>query len=1065
MNKNSIHKITSSERLTSAMMRVTKLAFAAAILFGYNAAVAETSSNATENNMSVVDQQTKRITGTVVDQAGAPLLGITVSIDGTTKAVMTDANGIYLIDAPVGAVLNFSFIGMKSVSQTVGSASEINVTMQEDALDIDAAIVVGYGTTSTRKISSAVSSVNAKQLVNLPVSNITQGLAGRAAGLIVTQSGGGLGNTTKVSIRGGATPLVSINGIISSYNDFVNINPDDIASFSILKDAAATAIYGSRAGDGIIVIKTKQGKGKATIDYSFNYVLSEVANDMNKLNSFELANTSNDVRSMYGRPAKYTPEQVRKYGDGSDPYNYPNTDWYGEVLRDFAPEERHNLTIQGGDDKNSYFFSFGMYNQQSLIKSNTNWLDRYNYRLSTSSLIETLGLRVSPSISGYIETTNTPRSISSSVEGVADSYYYIFGHMQNASPMGLAYNQYGQPISDFDNPIVESSQESGYSRKNKTVVNGQLDLEWSRPEIPGLTLRASGNYNLELNDLKAWEKTARVYDLDGNPLAERAKNLSKSFTKSQRYTLQYFVDYQTTIAEKNHLSLTAGYEASYGWGSDLWGRRRNFIIDMDQMKAGDSATQENSAGESESGNAGWIGRLQYDYDSKYFVEGTIRYDGNDQFPVDKRWGLFYSVSASWNVSSENFWEVIKEKHIFDFFKIRASYGQTGQLGPQDGNGNPIRWSYQSAYGFDERGYVYDGKFFPTFWEGGLPSPDITWYTQNTLDIGVDFESLGGRLKGSFDYYYMETNGFLASPSNTSFTDPLGINLPTVMSNGQKRRGGFEASLSWAETRGDFYYSVGANLTYFDELNSRNWTEDFNTIKNPYKRWTQRTGAYGAAYINQGYYADASDVMNTPTREGSSNMTAGDIKYLDFNGDGKLDGDDQPIIGSSGNKPRMTYGITGEFSWKGIFLNFLIQGSSDRDIYMGDRMQSNPGEGGQIFTYSFQQDYWTPTNTNAKYPRPVESAGENGNNNYQNSDFWLVNARYIRLKNVQIGYDFKQGVLKNSKWLSKLQLSLSGQNLLTFSPSLKYGFDPENGSTNNYYYPVTKAYSLTLNIGF
>jgi len=373
-----------------------------------------------------------------------------------------------------------------------------------------------------------------------------------------------------------------------------------------------------------------------------------------------------------------------------------------------------------------------------------------------------------------------------------------------------------------------------------------------------------------------------------------------------------------------------------------------------------------------------------------------------------------------------------------------------------------RFSYLTSYGLTERGYVLDGSIVPTFSEGALVSDAITWYSRNTFNVALDFSTLGERLGGTVEYFYMKTKGYLTSPSNVNYTDPLGLSLPQIKSDGEHRRDGFELSLSWKDKAGNLNYEIGGNLTYFDQLVAVAWNEDLASQKNPYRRAVQQTGYWGFGYQNLGYYQSSDDVLNSPRLESSVNLVAGDIKYKDANGDGFIDSSDQRRIGKNGF-PRGNYGIYADLSYKGWSANILFQGATSRDMYIEDVVRSTSIQASMVYPY--QQDYWMPDNRNALYPRPLVNSATNNNNNDQTSDFWLVNGRYFRLKTLQIGYDLRAKLLRNIKWLYKMEVVLSGQNVFTLSPATKYGFDPENGSTNNYDYPMERTYAISLNIGF
>lgn len=995
------------------------------------------------------------VTGTILDDFGEPVIGANVLVkDQPGIGTTTDMNGKFSLDLKdvKSPVLVISFIGYTTQEVVVGNKTTLNIILKEDSKALEEVVVIGYGTNSKRNLTSAVSTVDAEKMKNVPVANITDALAGRAAGLIVTQAGGGIGKKSTVSIRGGGEPIVVIDGFVSPYNDFVNLNTDDIESMSVLKDAAAAAVYGARAGDGVLVVKTKGGLKGLRVDYSFNQSWSEPTYLEKKLDSYDRAQFDNTVRDLYGLERRWTDEELEKYRTGSDPYNYPNVDWQKTMLRNFAPESKHSLAVRGGSDFNKYYVSFQAYDQGSMYKGSAESYKRYNLRMNETSEFKDLGLTLNFGLDGYISNSKTPRSQYST------GYWATWSHIQNKSPMELAYNPDGQIYIGYDNPLAEISPESGYNKSDTKMITGIFNADWKVKGVEGLKLKVSGNYRFGMFDAKLWTKTAPQYDLEGNKGPDYPVSLQYNTFSYRQWTMQYFADYSRSFLDETHnVSATIGYEQSYAFERGFDALRKNYIFMIDQMGAGPSNTMENSGRESEAGRAGLVARASYNYKKKYYVEGSMRHDGSDLFPKDRRWGNFFAGSLAWAVSEESFFQPLKERNILNFFKLRTSYGQTGL---DFGAGS---FSYLTSYGLNERGYVLDGKIVPTFSEGALISDDITWYTRNTFDIGFDFNSLGERLAGSFDYFYMKTTGYLTSPSNVSYADPLGLALPKVKSNGEHRRAGYEFNLSWKDHFGDFNYEVGANFTYFDQLVSTAWDEDLASQKNPYKRSVQQTGNWGNGFTNLGYYQNSDQTLNLPRRDGSSNLVAGDIIYKDMNGDGFIDDNDQWRIGKN-NFPRGNYGVYANLSYKGFSANILFQGATSRDMYLDDVVRGQ-STGGYTMVYPYQLDYWMPDNTDAKYPRIAMSSNVNGSNNYQTSDFWLVNGRYIRLKSLQFAYDFRTKLLKNVKWLYKCQVVLSGQNLFTISPATKYGFDPENGSTNNYDYPVQRVYAVSVNLGF
>ncbi|MDR1601853.1 MAG: SusC/RagA family TonB-linked outer membrane protein, partial [Tannerella sp.] len=913
-------------------------------------------------------------------------------------------------------------------------------------------VVTGYGSTSRRNLTTSVSTVDASKMKNLPVASITDALAGRASGLIVTRSGGGINKTSAISIRGGGTPIVVIDGFVMPYQDFENLNPDDIESMSLLKDASSAAVYGARAGDGVIVVKTKGGAEDLRVDYSLNYSWSELLDLEKKLNSYEAAVYDNFVRELYGADPRWTNEEIEKFRTGSDPYNYPNTDWYKVALRDFAPTKKHSLTVRGGSNVNKYYVSFQAFDQEAIYKENSNWLKRYNVAMNESSEFKDIGLTLNFGLNGYISETRAPLA-------AVSGYWETWRHIMEQGANTLAYNQAGQIYSVYGNPAAEISLESGYNLTNYKMIVGLFNADWKVYGVEGLKVRAGGNYRIGVNNDKAWDKSAPQYDLEGNPGPTYPVSLTYSNNDYKEYTLQFFGDYKRSFLDETHnVSATFGFESNYSFSQYIMARRKEYLFMIDQMGAGPSSTMENSGSEGEAGRAGFVGQLDYNYKKKYYINGSFRHDGSDLFPEDRRWGTFLAGTAAYTISEEPFFQPLKDRNILNFLKFRTGYGQ---IGLDSGVG---RFSYLSSYGLNERGYVLGGSIVPTFSEGALVSDAITWYSRNTFNAAFDFSTLNERLGGTFEYFYMKTKGYLTSPSGVAYTDPLGLSLPQVKSDGEHRRDGYELTLSWKDRAGDLTYEVGGNFTYFDQLISVAWAEDLTAQKNPYKRQVQQRGYWGLGLQNLGYYQNSNDVINSPHREGSFDLTAGDIKYQDTNGDGFINDSDQQRIGKN-SFPRGNYGVFANLNYKGAFLNILFQGATSRDIYLDDIVSGVFGSGGYAMVYPYQQNYWMPDNRNAVYPRPIMNTSVNGNNNYQTSDFWLVNGRYIRLKSLQIGYDLRAKLVRNVKWIHKMEAVLSGQNLFTLSPASKYKFDPESGSTNNCDYPMERTYSISVNIGF
>lgn len=1017
-----------------------------------------------KNTQAVNQKSTEKqvtIKGTVVDPTGEPIIGANVIVRGTKTGSITDLDGNFTIEAPKGAVIETTYIGCLPNVLTVGDKTTLKIVLKEDTQKLDEVVVVGYGTTTKRSIISSVATVKSAELVDLPVANITQGLAGRAPGLIVQGNGGGINKQSKISIRGGDTPLVVIDGVIRDYSDFVALAPEDIETFSILKDASATAVYGSRAANGILQVATKKGKeGNAKIDYNFNASWAQPSIWPEQLDSYTRAEYANIARINDGLEASFSEEAIQAMRDGSNPLNYGNTNWRELVLRNFAPQTKHSLRMTGGTKANNYYVSLGHLDQESLYKANTHNMQRTNFRLSQSSEIESIGLKTTATLDGYVQKTTHPYS------STASGYYQVFSHIQDKSPLGPGLNQYGLPYNVTDNPVAETSGEAGYNKSNDKLINGNLSAVWNLPWVKGLSVRANGNYRYYVSTYKQWRKDAPLYNWDStDPIVSAKPLLYHKTNTGYTYNGQFFVEYAKTLGSHS-FNVLGGYEGTYSFSDSYWEQRENYDFPIDQIGVGSAGTQTNGGGESERGRAGWIGQAKYNYANKYFVEGSLRYDGSDNFAPNRRWGTFYSGSVGWSIIDENFMEVVRDNNILNTLKARASYGQVGL----DNWSDPYsigRFAYLSSYAYTGKAWVVNGAYVPGFSEGAIPSPDLSWFTTDQFDAGVDFASLNNRLYGSLDYFYYRTKGFLYSPNalDVGYTGPLGMSLPKVSTDGEFRRAGFEFQLGWRDEINGFTYDVSANFTKFDQLWANLPSESESSLMNPWTRQTGQTGYYGNLYKNLGFYTSAEDVYNSVKRLGSTDLTAGDIKYYDFNGDGKLDGSDQIRLGKS-SFPRANYGISINLGYKGFFVNALFQGATRFDMYASGTLVMNSGQTGQLpIIYDAQTDFWHPDNTDARFPRLSSNAGFNGNNNYVSSDFWLINGAYLRMKDIKVGYDFKQILLKKAKWLTTANVAFTGQNIFTISEATKYGLDPENSSVENYGYPNERVYAISINLGF
>ena len=568
---------------------------------------------------------------------------------------------------------------------------------------------------------------------------------------------------------------------------------------------------------------------------------------------------------------------------------------------------------------------------------------------------------------------------------------------------------------------------------------------------------------------KSWNATAKQYELDGSLYQSSVKpSMDVKSGYSRIFDMEFKAAYLKTFG-KHTLDATFVYTQRKGFSEFVSAGRKNYIsTSMDQLFAGsvDGLTNDGSAAESAS--MGYVGRLKYDYLSKYIIEFSGRYDGNDNFHPDKRWGFFPAVSAVWMISDENFMQKLNDKNILNSLKLRASYGETGI---SDG---VTRFGYMALYnqGAMKEYYNAGNILNVTFSEGNLVNPlALTWYTRKSFNVGFDFASLNNRLEGSLDYFYYKTSGYLMSPNNI-YATTLGKPLPEITSGSKHRRAGFELNLRYKEKRGNWYYEIGGNISYYNQLWEQLDSEDLATLKNPYTRQTHEKDYFYSMYLSDGLFQNKEQILNSPRPLPSTETSMGDIKYIDANGDGKIDSNDMRRVGQP-SMPHLNYGFDFRVEYKGWSLSALFQGTGDRYIAMGQQMQR--GDYASVIT-KFQADYWTPENTDARFPRVTKAGYPNGENNALVTDFFNMNAKYFRLKNLQISYNLKRDLLKNCNFIQGCRITLSGTNLFTVSDVLDFT-DPEAKmiepdkieknlrSISGASYPVFRTYSLGLNVEF
>lgn len=995
----------------------------------------------------VVAQDNRKITGIVADVAGIPIIGANVMVKGTSNGTITDMDGNFTLDVPAGAVLQISYIGYANQEVKVGKSSKLSITLKEDTELLDEVVVVGYGTTSAKKMVSAVTAVKGEKLQGLPDANLTNSLQGRVSGLVVQNSGGEPGSESKISIRGGGSPLYVIDGVVSSSWDFKSLNPDDIESMSVLKDAASLAVYGSRAADGIILVKTKEGKkGKTSINYSFSAQFSQPTFIAEKVDALTYANVQNQAASRdgLGENAIYSQEELEIIRNQSDPYRYPNTDWYSLGLKNFAPEYRHSLSINGNQKNLNYYVSLGAFQQGSLYVSDALNYERYTVRSNVNTNFDEIGLKVSFNINGALEKKKYP----------GFSAGTIWDHLRVKNPLEAPYNPDGTLSSISDHPLMEMDKRSGYDKDDGMFVNTQLLADWTVPGISGLTLGAMINYRLNASHLKGMHFRAPQYEIDGTLLQTTKPTLYEKANFGNSYNFESYISYNRTFADVHSFDFKTVFTVSENEGFNFEAYRKDYLSTaVDQLFAGSSIGMTNYGSASEGGRIGLVGRLKYDYDNRYYIEGSFRYDGSDNFAPGYRWGFFPSIAIAWDITEEDFFKDLNLDNV-NLLKIRATYGKIGS------ESGVNRFGYLPTYSLIENAVCIGGNLYSGYREGNLVAPEeLSWYSRDSYNIGIDYSLFKNRLKGSIDYFFYITKGGLMSPKNR-YTTPLGTSLPQIKSDSEHRREGFEISLKWEdEIENGFTYGIGTNMTYYNNLYAKNVDESLSSLMNPYQRSTQVTDFYGLLLVDNGLYQSIDQILSNPRRMESTETKLGDIAYKDINGDGKINGEDQIRYGMP-TAPHFSYGIDFFVSYKGLSLSGLFSGTGRRSMMFG--YGAMKAESANVLN-EYQLDYWRPDNTDAVFPRVSRSAGVNGENNRISSTFYVRNAAFLRLKNLSLSYDFKYSLLKDVSWLTTCRLNITGSNLFTISGVSGF-WDPEIANTNAGY-PVSRIYSLGLTIGF
>jgi len=1046
------------------------------------AAFAHSSVHATNLAMHWQNQVTVR--GTVKDvSTGQPLAGVTVSIKGTNQATTTDDQGNYSLEGvPGSATLVFTSVGLEKKEVPVSNQTTINVDLTATSDNIDEVVVVGYGTQKKATVTGAVTAVKGEELKKSPTVNLSNTIAGRVAGVTaVNRSGEPGGDGSGIRIRGTNTlgdssPLIVIDGVPARAGGFERLNPADIENISVLKDASA-AIYGARAANGVVLVTTKRGKtGKPTLSYTFNQGYSQptvipkladasqYAEMRNELEIFKLPveewkaaldafNSSGSYTKANGDVlnAPFTQEDIQKFADGSDPWGHPNTDWYKETLKNWSPQSKHNLQLDGGSEEFKYLMSLGYLNQDGYYKNSANGYKQYDVRLNLDANVNKY-VKLQFGMLGRQEDRNYPTKSAGT----------IFRMTMRGNPTQPAYWPNGMPgpdIENGENPVVISTDASGYDRNKRYYfqTNGQIDIQI--PGVEGLKVTGTAAVDKYLRNNKKWETPwflytwQNEYEADGvTPKLVEGKRgpadprLTQSNEDQLNVLLGAVVNYDKVIGDHT-FNILAGVNRETIRNDNFSAFRRFFISnEIDYLFAGGDAEKDAGGGAWERARLNYFGRANYNYKGKYIAELLWRVDGSYMFPTDTRYGFFPGAMLGWVVSEEGFW---KENVPFvNYFKIRASYGQMGNDNVYY-DGALQEYQYFSTYGFGS--YIINDAMVKSLMESRVPNKFITWEVANNYNLGFDFQFMEGKFNAEIDLFKNSRESILWQ-RNASIPQSTGMTLPAE-NIGKVDNSGFDVSLGYRETFGELGFNVAVNAGY-----AKNkiifWDEAPGAPE-----WQKSTGRAinaGLYYNYDGIFRDQAEIdANTiDYSDITGNLRPGDMKYQDYDGDGKITPNDR-VRRDMNNIPTFQGGVNFGFNYKSFDLSILFQGAAGAEQRVGT------DESGAIGNYliDFYENRWTVDNPSSEYPRITDRSDQYFSNN---NTYWLRSTDYIRLKNVELGYNFPT-VWTEKAGISNARIFLSGQNLLTWSKNKV--LDPESDNALGQYYPQARIINAGIMVSF
>ena len=994
-------------------------------------------------SLSQQQPQKKDISGIVRDSKGLPLPGVSVVVKGTTTGTITNTNGKFSLMVPTDAqTLVFSFVGMKTQEIIFGNKGTINVTLEEAIVDINEMVVVGYGVQRKATLTGSIVNTDNKEIAMAPVTNVANALTGLLPGVVVKNISGTPGDddATTILIRGQNTtgdnsPLIVVDGV-QDVAGWQRINPNDIESISVLKDASA-AIYGSRAANGVILITTKRGTlGKPTVSYSFNQGISTPTRLPKLADAATYADYVNSVLVHQGLSPQYSDAEIQKFKDGSDPLNYPNVNWYKEVLRKSTPQSQQNLSVRGGTETIKYSFSGSYSNEEGIFKNGVLNFETYSIRSNIDAVINKY-LKVGFDLNNSYQNRNDALEDFNGLRELP----WIPVYWPNGLP--------GPGAESGQNPAIEAT--SAYGNNNNKVDRNALkaSFDLTIPWVAGLGVDGYFAYNKDETTGKLWQTPWTVYQYDktnniyipiiGGFIAAPQLTESSNIGRSTLYNLRVKYDHQFN---DHHINTFIAVEQSESTNSFFSAFRRNYLSStISELFAGSPIDQVTDGTSFETGRKNIFGRLNYGFKDKYLFDFNARYDGSSNFPKGKQWGFFPGASAAWRLSQENFMK--NSLGFVNNLKVRASYGEIG---------NDAIAAFQNLrlYTLNGNGYPYGTAQAATqgLIAGVSPNPNITWEVAKTSNIGLDAGLWNDKLGISLDLFKQRRSNILATEA-LAIPVYTGLVLPDE-NIGIIENKGLELQLSHSNRINGVTYKIAGNVAY--AKSKIIYLADPANVPVWQKAAGHMVGS-GLYYHAIGIFRTQADVDKNPVVPGTE---VGDLKYEDVNKDGVIDANDlvrmdKPSI------PEITFGLNLSASYKNFSLWANFTGATRVWQYylINSTLASNS-------LADLVENRYRPGSMDSKYPWLPTVTTESEVSGLHSS-FWLKDASYIRLKTLELSYTLPEKLLSKIRYISSLRIYLNGSNLFTLD-KLKW-VDPENNDSSGNFYPQSKIFNLGINVSF